>query len=31
MGEKVPGPITRRIIEEFNRVKVDPAYGVPVE
>ncbi len=31
IGEKVPGPITSRIIEEFNRVKVDPAYGVPIE
>jgi len=27
IGDQVPGPVTLRIIEMFNRIKVDPAYG----
>ncbi|MEM0482562.1 MAG: branched-chain-amino-acid transaminase [Nitrososphaerota archaeon] len=28
VGKTVPGPITRKIIEEFDRIKSDPANGV---
>ncbi len=27
IGDQVPGAITLRIVEEFNRIKVDPAHG----
>ncbi|MCS7145745.1 MAG: branched-chain-amino-acid transaminase [Nitrososphaerota archaeon] len=28
IGERVPGPVTKRIIEEFDKAKYDPANGV---
>ncbi|MEN2975235.1 MAG: branched-chain-amino-acid transaminase [Candidatus Caldarchaeales archaeon] len=30
IGDGVPGPITKKLIEEFDKVKRDPSYGVKV-
>jgi len=30
MGERVPGPITERLIEEFEKLKGDPSQGVKI-
>jgi len=30
IGERVPGPITERLIKEFEKLKGDPAQGVKI-
>jgi len=30
IGEGIPGPITKRLIEEFEKIRKDPSEGIPI-